>query len=359
MENNYKTIVYLTVNTQNDKIYIGVHDTYNPDVFDGYIGNGVNIYHPHTIKHPSCPFQYAVKKYGFKAFKRYILCVCETREEALNIERTLVNEDFIKRDSNYNITLGGGTPPIFEKRVYQYSLNGDFIKEHLSITDAERSVGLSSGIGSAIKYKTVSGGYLWSDTKVDKLNLKEYNVVCQNKPIYVYNNDKKFIEEYPTIASFCKKYKVTLGPVQRAIITKTKVRGVYVSDKKNELFIKEKTIKKISKIYQYTLSGDFVAEYNSGLEAYKKLGKGYSQIISKLKRGFSVCGDYQWSFEKLKSMGNVTKYCAARKVGQFDLNGNLVKIYNTVRECRKDFGNVSRVLSGKCKQCKNYTFKYI
>ena len=68
MENNYKTIVYLTVNTQNDKIYIGVHDTHNPDVFDGYIGNGVNIYHPHTIKHPSCPFQYAVKKYGFKAF---------------------------------------------------------------------------------------------------------------------------------------------------------------------------------------------------------------------------------------------------------------------------------------------------
>ena len=58
-------------------------------------------------------------------------------------------------------------------------------------------------------------------------------------------------------------------------------------------------------------------------------------------------------------MRNVTKYCTARKVGQFDLNGNLIKIYNTVRECRKDFGNVSRVLSGKCKQCKNYIFKYI
>lgn len=118
-------------------------------------------------------------------------------------------------------------------------------------------------------------------------------MVSQNKPIYVYNNDKKFIEVHPTIASFCKKYKVTLGPVQRAIATKTKVRGFYVSDKKNELFIKEKTIKKVSKIYQYTLSGDFVAGYNSGLEAYKKLGKGYSQIINNLRRGNSVCGDYQ------------------------------------------------------------------
>jgi len=46
MGNNYKTIVYLTVNTVNKKIYIGIHDTENPDKFDGYIGNGINIYQP-------------------------------------------------------------------------------------------------------------------------------------------------------------------------------------------------------------------------------------------------------------------------------------------------------------------------
>ena len=37
----------------------------------------------------------------------------------------------------------------------------------------------------------------------------------------------------------------------------------------------------------------------------------------------------------------------------------LIKIYDSVRECRKDFGNVSRVLSGKATNCKGYNFKYI
>lgn len=160
MENNYKTIVYLTENTVNHKIYIGVHNTENPWKFDGYIGNGVNVFHPHTIKHPSCPFHYAVKKYGFDNFRRYVLRVFDKREDALELERQLVNEDFIRRDDTYNITIGGGDPPVTEKMVYQYDLSGKFIKEHLSTTKAEMELGLKAGICSAIKYRTISGGYL-------------------------------------------------------------------------------------------------------------------------------------------------------------------------------------------------------
>ena len=35
-----KYIVYITINLCNGKFYIGVHRT-NPEVFDGYIGNGI------------------------------------------------------------------------------------------------------------------------------------------------------------------------------------------------------------------------------------------------------------------------------------------------------------------------------
>ena len=38
-----KYIVYCTTCTKNGKIYIGVHKTENPEVFDGYIGNGLKI----------------------------------------------------------------------------------------------------------------------------------------------------------------------------------------------------------------------------------------------------------------------------------------------------------------------------
>lgn len=189
--------------------------------------------------------------------------------------------------------------------------------------------------------------------------MDDYRVICQKKSLYLYDDSGKFIREYPSISLFCKDYKVTLGPVQRAIKMKTRVGGVYVSDVKVESFVKEKHKKQLQKIHQYDLDGNYIATYSSGMEIYKVLGKGYSQVVNKIKLGEPICGDYQWSFEKLEYMAPVKKYEFGKRIAQYDLDGNLIKIYNTVRECRKDFGNVSRVLSGKCSQCKGYTFKYV
>ena len=61
METNLKEyIVYMTINLVNNKIYIGVHKTENPNIFDGYIGCNVKINSPSTYMNPSTPFQYAV-----------------------------------------------------------------------------------------------------------------------------------------------------------------------------------------------------------------------------------------------------------------------------------------------------------
>ena len=57
MESNIKFIVYCTTNTVNKKIYIGVHKTSNPDVFDGYLGCGVKITQPSTYMNPKTAFQ--------------------------------------------------------------------------------------------------------------------------------------------------------------------------------------------------------------------------------------------------------------------------------------------------------------
>ena len=49
---NMKYIVYCTTNIVNNKIYVGVHETENPDIFDGYLGNDVWINRTDKIKHP-------------------------------------------------------------------------------------------------------------------------------------------------------------------------------------------------------------------------------------------------------------------------------------------------------------------
>ena len=63
MEKEWKYIVYETTNLINGKIYVGLHKTENPDIFDGYIGNGLKV--GWTIKNPHTAFQYAIKKYGY------------------------------------------------------------------------------------------------------------------------------------------------------------------------------------------------------------------------------------------------------------------------------------------------------
>jgi hypothetical protein len=120
-------IVYQTINIVNNKIYIGVHKTTDPNIFDGYIGCGVLVNNPSSYMNPETPFQYAVKKYGTSSFKRITLKVCNTVEEALKIERELVNSDFIKRKDVYNATIGGNLGNYYFP-INQFDLTGKLIK---------------------------------------------------------------------------------------------------------------------------------------------------------------------------------------------------------------------------------------
>lgn len=84
--------VYVTTNSINGKNYIGIHSTDN--VEDGYMGSGV------ALKH-------AFDKYGKENFTKEIIHMCVSREEASNIERSLVTEEFCALTTNYNMRTGG------------------------------------------------------------------------------------------------------------------------------------------------------------------------------------------------------------------------------------------------------------
>ena len=112
-------IVYKTTCLINNKIYIGVHETDNPDVFDGYIGNSINIYNRKwALDHPKFPFHFAVIKYGIYNFKRETLFKFNTAKEAYAKEEEIVTEDFIKQNDNYNITVGGNHPTAKKTKVF-------------------------------------------------------------------------------------------------------------------------------------------------------------------------------------------------------------------------------------------------
>ena len=87
---------YMTTNIINNKIYIGIHSSNK--LYDSYIGSGK------TLKR-------AIKKYGKEKFVFTFLRFFDTREEALNAEKEIVNNEFLSFNYTYNLVEGGGDPP--------------------------------------------------------------------------------------------------------------------------------------------------------------------------------------------------------------------------------------------------------
>lgn len=83
-------IVYKTVNIINEMFYIGYHKTATLD--DGYVGSGKYL-------------KSAIKKYGIENFRREVLAVFETEQEAFELEKKLVAK--LQGILCYNIHEGG------------------------------------------------------------------------------------------------------------------------------------------------------------------------------------------------------------------------------------------------------------
>ena len=145
--NDYlKYIVYITVNRCNGKIYFGYHKT-NPNVWDGYIGNG--IFKPNDAKRKNTAFAKAVRKYGYENFIRTTIEIFpntkEGKQQARDMEKLIVNRTLLKSKNVYNIAIGGdGCEPDANKRVYMFDLSGNFLKSFSCARDAATSLGVSN-----------------------------------------------------------------------------------------------------------------------------------------------------------------------------------------------------------------------
>lgn len=353
-----KYIVYLTVNKVNDKIYIGVHKTIS-DKFDGYLGCGVKIKDRSSYHQCKTPFQMAVTKYGVDNFIRYTLDEFDNLEDALELEKLLVDSEFIKRKDTYNIALGGNVPPVISKITYQYSLDGEFIKEWESITEASIQFKCSqSSIGRAIFERTPSCGFLWSLDKFDKIDILNFKINANKTIVYVYNEDGDYIEKLESLSSFCNKYDLKISNASSSLKGKYKILNYYISDIFYEKF-PIKITKDFSQktIYQYDLQGNYIRSFDSQIEASKYLNKTLS-ISRSIRLGIET-GGFQWSFEKVDKMKELISKTKAKKVGKYTIDGDLIEIFNTVREAKKDTSGAPNVLSGNRKTAGGYVWKYI
>ena len=356
-----KYIVYLTTNILNNKIYVGIHQTENPDIFDGYLGNGINRNKPSSIKNCKVPFHNAVKKYGFDNFRRNTIKVFDTLEEALDLETEIVNEEFIKRQDTYNITLGGGIPPLLNKIVYQYDLDGNFIKQWNSLHEAGVNFNCSeSSIGRAVLNKTTSVNFLWTDYLINKLDIKNFKIYSPKIITYIYNMFGEFEKQFESISECAKYLESNISHIQRGIKIGTTVKGYYISDKLVSYYEKPKQERLNGLVHQYNLDGTYIISYNSIKEVELIFNQSMQGINNSIKMGEQY-KNFLWLRGEKQDFVKpyIIPISKAKKIGQYTMNDELIKEYNTVRECRKDFPNVSKVLNGSAKHCHNFKFKYL
>lgn len=115
--------VYKTHNLINGKDYIGFHSINNEhdilvtesetgSIFkDGYMGSGKLI-------------KRALEKYKPHNMKQELLFITSDKSEAENIEKSLVNSEWVASDDNYNLSIGGNVCILFGEA------NGFYGKKH-------------------------------------------------------------------------------------------------------------------------------------------------------------------------------------------------------------------------------------
>lgn len=359
-----KYIVYLTVNNKSkidgkNRIYIGVHQTENPNIFDGYIGCGVYVNKPSSYMYPKTAFQYAVKKYGTDAFVRYILYIYDSRDEAYNKEAEIVNKDFVKLSHVYNISLGG----IYNyqcRKIYQFDLNGKLLKEWNSIIDASDFYGYSiSRFKSALRWKCVFLNCFWS-CNINE-NFGNFAKKTKNNITYLYDKNGKMISEFSTMTECAKYINYSSADVCRAIRDQRLIKNqFYVSYKLVDEFKPKPRLQFIHcDFYVYT-ENEFVGKYH---------GKEIMPIINMYSWDNMYNIFYhnkQWFKNFYISLNELTEF-PKKKVGNgfiidvYTKYGNFIETIKSAKEVREKYHVPSSVLKNiqyGNKYYKDYIFKY-
>ncbi len=360
-----KYIVYLTINKKSkingiNRIYIGVHKTENPSIFDGYIGCGVKIQQPSTYKYPKSPFQYAVKKYGVDAFERTTLFIYDTAKEAYDKEREIVTEEFITQSYTYNVTLGGEYEERY-KPLYQFDYDGNLIKKWDISEDCYEFYGYPrSRFDGPKRNKCAFLDSYWSTSPT--IDISEYSNKNITNTIYLYNKDGKLLKEFISQTECARYINYDTGELSRAIkYQKLIKKQYYVSNKLIDQFIPKPRRNYMSEVfYVYTVDNVYIGQYK---------GKEIMNVINLYSWDYmnhiiyNNNGWYKDFYISIKPVEKVPNKRIGRgiTINIYDKYGNFIETLNSIKEVREKY----KVPSSKIKNIQqgdryfgDYIFKY-
>lgn len=358
-------IIYKYTNKINGKVYIGqtIHE--------------INRINNHKCSKNKDYFHNAIRKYGWNSFEYKVLfrINCSNKQDlfnTLNIKEIIAIKYFNSSNKKYgyNSTIGGlnGSAHVSNKtkdklrriaisnnsikyvigknnrKVCQFSISGDFIKEWDRIIDASSCLNINnpSGISSCCKEKYATcGGFIWRySDELDKNKTltfkKECNIELFCKKIIQLDLDGKFIKEWKNV----KQASTELKLEQKLIIRCAKLDYKKVKSINNKyifVFSEDYDVNKdfslnSRKIVQLKLDDSYVKTWDSVKVAKSSLN--INDCIFRAILTESTAGGYKWKYKSnYKSKKN------KRRIVQLSLLGEIINIWDDISDLPKSFNH--------------------
>lgn len=212
--------IYLITNKINNKKYVGQ----STDIEYRWHQHCLNV----NRSNKKSLIKSAMKHYGVENFTFEILEIClpEDLDEKEKFYISKYNTYYLAEESNgYNMTFGGEGQNGNGKKVKQYDLNGNFIKEYNSIIEAARQCNVSdTGISNCCaKRRKQCGGFLWSYEDEDII--KPYKL--KGKKVNQYDLQGNYIQSFDSIKLAALSINCTLQLVSMCCRKEIKSAGKY------------------------------------------------------------------------------------------------------------------------------------
>lgn len=383
-KNDKAYLVYIHKNKINNKVYVGITSQTPKDRWRN--GKGYKPKNSNRNAH----FWNAIQKYGWDNFYHYIIIEKITKERACEIEVNLINY-YNSRNPKYGYNISNGGELGNSNEVYVYNkMTGKYINTYINNPLASRELGVSassiSGVASG-KNKYCGDYYFSYINYGDSL---PQNILFD---INYNNNNNTPVAQYDLNGNFIKKYSRKIEAIHELfgndccnklfdLNSKTAYGYIWKPCKMDEILIKkidETELKSIitpkyNGCYQYDLNGKFLRRFNTFTDACLYLG---NMQISRLSKKAKVIGKYKnsyWAREDdprvkfgedldVSFLDNEIKIpSCCKKVYQYDFQGNLVNMYNSLAEAGRlnnySADSIYFALKGVTYSYKGYIWRY-
>lgn len=272
--------------------------------------------------------------------------------------------------------------------VVQFHLNGKFIREYSSVTQARKITGVTNRaiIKCAEKEKPVGGGFHWryrSDPifKEGIRDIPPVQLKVKVKPVLQFDLLGNFLAEYPTPANAVAAVGVCRNSLFECLRGKArtacKCQWRWKSD---PIFcngiVNIGKVEKVDRynhtpVLQFDREGKFIRQYPNINEAAKDLGIHSDLIRRNFKRETKTAGGYQWrTIHDPLFKNGITDIAPAkisgnpksRPVVQLDLENNPIREFPSIHRAAIKLGisplGIADCAKGKQKTCAGFKWKF-